>query len=203
MRFSLQEKRDLTFAGLILSLAFAILFIGGWRGLSLIGGDFVFVFFVAFITAGIGFLLHELMHKYVAQNYGFYAEFKAFYPMLWLSVIFSFFGFIFAAPGGVFISGKINREKEGKISFAGPATNIVIAIIFLVPLLIFQSLGLSMHETLKGIVSYGFSINSVLALFNMIPVVPFDGAKVLAWDKGVYFTALVITLVLFIGSLFI
>ena len=39
---------------------------------------------------------------------------------------------------------------------------------------------------LRILAFYGFFINSWLALFNMIPVWNFDGAKVLKWDKKVY-----------------
>jgi len=50
-------------------------------------------------------------------------------------LLFSLFGFIIAAPGAVFIRGMITRERNGKISLAGPMTNIVLAILFLIQLL--------------------------------------------------------------------
>src|SRR3989344_2021750 len=116
MKFSHIEKRDLFFAGVIISLAFAILFAGGYNAFLRPKVELVYLFIIAFLTAGIGFLLHELMHKYVAQSYGFQAEFRAFYPMLWLALLFSLFGFILAAPGAVFIRGVINKKKNGVIS---------------------------------------------------------------------------------------
>ena len=99
MKFSSIETKDLFYAGVMISLAFAILLSGGLLGLN------TTIFLIAFFTAGLGFLLHELMHKYVAQGYGLWAEFRANYKMLWLAVFFSFFGFIFAAPGAVYIRG--------------------------------------------------------------------------------------------------
>ena len=44
------------------------------------------------------------------------------------------------------------------------------------------------------IAKYGFMINTWLALFNMIPFGMFDGKKVLAWSKPVYFIILAVGL---------
>lgn len=197
MNFTYREKKDLLGAGLLISLAFAILLGGGLRGLLSFDNWFFVVFGIAFFTAGLGFLLHELMHKYVAQRYGLRAEFQAFYPMLWLAITFSFFGFIFAAPGAVFISGSITRERNGKISVAGPLVNIVLAVLFALLLLFTRPESL----LLKSLFEIGLSINALLAAFNMIPVMPFDGAKVIAWDKRVYSIVLILAVTLFIFSM--
>ena len=198
MRFSTKEKKDLFFAGIMISLAFAILLSGGFR-LNL-NFNFLIIFILAFFTAGIGFLLHELMHKYFAIKYGLFGEFKAFYKMLWLAILFSFFGFIIAAPGAVFIKGRITKEKNGKISLAGPMTNIFLALIFLILILLLNN---SPSLILKAFLGFGLTINSLLAAFNMIPVMPFDGKKVYDWNKKIYFTSLIIAIGLFILSFII
>ena len=94
MKFGEKEVKDLAFAGFMISLAFAVLLGGGTRLLGFDKESF-FIFGAAFLTGGLGFLLHEVMHKFVAQKYGLWAEFRANYGMLWLSVLMSFFGFIF------------------------------------------------------------------------------------------------------------
>ncbi|GIU68179.1 MAG: site-2 protease family protein [Candidatus Pacearchaeota archaeon] len=192
MRFNEKEIKDLIFAGIFISLAFAILLSGSILNLKFS------IFIIAFFTAGIGFLFHELMHKYIAQRYRLFAEFRANYGMIFLAVLFSFFGFIIAAPGAVYIHGYITREKNGKISLAGPMTNIVLAILFFILLLI-----LNTGKTLQAFFSFGLTINSLLAVFNMIPLMPFDGAKVFAWNKRIYWIALALSAGLFISSFFV
>ncbi|MBI2208602.1 site-2 protease family protein [Candidatus Woesearchaeota archaeon] len=169
-----KEIKDLLKAWLAISFAFAMV-LRFSMPLSLYK-----VFIVSAVTVGTGFLLHELGHKFVAQRYGCFAEFRSFDQMLLLAIIMSFFGFVFAAPGAVMIAGRIDIRKNGIISAAGPIVNLVLALFFLSILFMFPA-GL-----LKILAFYGFFINSWLALFNMIPVWNFDGAKVLRWDKKVY-----------------
>ncbi|OGJ17892.1 hypothetical protein A3K73_04430 [Candidatus Pacearchaeota archaeon RBG_13_36_9] len=196
MKFSQKEIRDLFFAWLMISLAFAILFFGGASGLFSLSFAFIITFVISSITVGISFLLHELMHKYMSQKYRLWAEFRAFYPGLWFALIGSLFGFIFAAPGAVISRTyrPLSVEKRGKISLAGPLTNIILALLFFPGALFFR-------EGLPGLFfSYGLTINSLLAAFNLIPARPFDGREVYLWSKRVYFTALAIAVLSFIST---
>ncbi len=197
MNFTKKEKIDLSFAGFMISLAFAILLSGGIEKLLRSNSVLIVAFLLAFLTAGIGFLLHEMMHKYVAQRYGLKAEFHAFYGMLWVALLFSLFGFIIAAPGAVMIHGRINNEKNGKIALAGPLTNIFLALIFLILIFIVK------NEFLSLLLKTGLTINSLLAVFNMIPTAPFDGGKVFAWNKKIYLIITIISISLFIISFFL
>lgn len=167
MELSSREIFDLTAAWVALSIAFA----------NLLGGINPEAVLLAGVTAGIGFLLHELAHKVVARNYGLYAEFRANFMMLFVAVLGSFAGFIFAAPGAVYTSGRRTSDQQLWISLAGPATNIVLALIFLF---------------VPGIIgSYGFTINSWLALFNMLPIAGLDGQSIYRSNKSV-FTAVIL-----------
>ena len=167
-----KEIIDISKAWIAISIAFAILLSG-----SIFSKGFYVMFIVSSITVGIGFLFHELGHKIVAQRFGCFAEFRSFDNMLLLAIVMSFFGFLFAAPGAVMISGNVDIKKNGIISAAGPIVNIVLALIFL----ILGIIGLA-----PTISNYGFIINSWLALFNMIPMWNFDGKKILKWNKIVY-----------------
>ena len=142
-------------------------------------------------TAGLGFVLHELAHKFVAQHYGCIAEFRAFDKMLYLAVgLAAVIGWIFAAPGAVMIAGRISKNKYGKVSLAGPMVNIVFALIFMGFSFLFVG------EFVGKIIAFGFLINAWLALFNMLPVWVLDGKKVLSWNKTVYFITLGICIAL-------
>ena len=72
MKFSRTEINHLLRAWIIISIAFAIAF----QGLSLDPAFFVVILISGF-TVGIGFLFHELGHKFLAQKYGCWAEFRA------------------------------------------------------------------------------------------------------------------------------
>lgn len=198
MRFSRREIKELFVAWLMISLAFAILFSGGASFLLSLNFSFILAFVVSAFTVGISFLFHELMHKYLAQKYGLWAEFRASYNMLWLALLFSLFGFIIAAPGAVLIRGFLTREKNGKVALAGPLTNIILALIFFILLLFFKTEGI-----LGLLLSYGLTINSLLALFNLIPALGFDGRQVYIWNRTIYFIALVFTGLLYLSTFFV
>lgn len=188
LKTSAQEIKDLSIAWLFVSAAFAVvrtydLGIGG----DIFSAQFLTLMLISGITVGVGFLLHELAHKIIAQRYHCWAEFRADMTMLVLALIMSFFGFVFIAPGAVFIFGRITTRQNGIISLGGPATNIIIAFI----LFPFTFMNIQ-HTILSEIIHFGFYVNAWLALFNMIPLWNFDGRKIYAWNKTAYFVTLAI-----------
>jgi|SRR3989338_7036854 len=178
MKFSKDELKDFVKAWLAVSVAFSIMYFG-----ISFDNKFLINFLIIALIVGSAFVLHELAHKFMAIKYGYFAEFRSFDKMLLIGIALSFFGFIFLAPGAVFISGNITNDKNGKISLAGPLTNVILALIFLF---------------IGGYIgAFGFKINSWLALFNMLPFFGLDGSKVYVWNKVVYF------LVIGIAGLFV
>jgi Zn-dependent protease len=187
-----REVKDLVRAWFIISLAFAIFYVKYYLHGSLFGTEIIPVFLASAFTVGLGFILHELAHRYFARRYGAKAEFYANNTMLFMALIFSFFGFIFAAPGAVVIKGYLTKRKYGHIALAGPVMNILLGIIFLV-------IAVFIPETLP-VTQPGMMINFWLALFNMLPFPIFDGFKVLKWNRIVYGLFLVISIFLAFGS---
>ncbi|HLC65707.1 MAG TPA: site-2 protease family protein [Candidatus Nanoarchaeia archaeon] len=144
---------------------------------------------ISFSGIVLGMVLHEIAHKLVAQRYGCVAEFRSFPTMLLLGIVLSVFGVVFLAPGAVFISGPVGRRRNGKISAAGPFTNMILAGIFLL-------LTNVSNPLVVEIAKYGAMINAWLALFNMIPFGPLDGKKVFQWNKLAYGVLLIISIIL-------
>ncbi|MBS3160051.1 site-2 protease family protein [Candidatus Woesearchaeota archaeon] len=179
------EIKDLLKSWIFISVAFAIV----------LGGLSYAIFkslIITSIVVGTGFLLHELAHKIVAQKYKMFAEFRAFNEMLFLALIMSLFGFVIAAPGAVMIANKKNLKNiNGKISIAGPLTNIFLSLIFV--LIYFIS-----TDFIQLIAGYGARINIFLALFNMIPFSLFDGAKIFKWSKLIWFVTVLICIFLLV-----
>ena len=181
LQTSSEELKQIGIAWLLISVAFAILNTNGDLA-GFVSAGFVAALLASGLTVGIGFLFHELAHKIVAQHYRCWAEFRADFTMLMLAIAMSFFGFLFAAPGAVYIRGNITKKQNGIISLAGPFMNFVLALLFLAGYLAGIKQGI-----LGTIVYEGFTINSWLGLFNMIPFGWFDGAKIIDWDRRAYF----------------
>jgi Zn-dependent protease len=83
------------------------------------------------------------------------------------------------------VSGRITDRQNGIIAAVGPLTNIAIAIVAL-PIYIFTA-GLDWPISLLGeLARFIIVINLILGGFNMIPVQPLDGSKVIMWSKTAY-----------------
>jgi Zn-dependent protease len=180
------------------SLAFAIAQVGVQR---LASSLFVEFLLISMIVCGLGFVLHELAHRIVARNYGAEAHFVANDRWLILSVIIALAGFFIAAPGAVWHRGYLTPRQGGQIALAGPATNLVLALVFLLAYPLLYQSGLQ-GDWFYLLCLVGVSLNAWLGLFNMIPAGPFDGAKVLAWNTVIFGVTVAIGIVLtfFIAS---
>ena len=198
--FKNRELRDLTIAWLVLSLVFT-------KIVSLrTGTDIYLGFFYSLIIVGITFIFHELAHRSVARKCGAFAEFRLSTMgiiMALLLAVMSGGRFIFAAPGAVYISAlKIMRWKGefsnlrnqdyGLISAAGPLANLAFAAIFILLNQIYYSVFFTTAAY----------INVFIALFNLLPFPPFDGSKVMRWDRKTWIFLFVVALIGWMGFYF-
>jgi Zn-dependent protease len=176
------------------ALAFAVLYSGQARfqPAYYLSSRFVVVFLLTALTAGLGVILHELMHRVVARRFGATAYFVANDAMLLISIVLAFTGFLFAAPGAVWHTGVLTKRQVGLIAAAGPITNMVLALLFAAALI---ALGPGAQDTLLASgLRMGFLINGILGVFNMLPFGPIDGAKVLNWSGPAFVVLIVIAI---------
>lgn len=197
-KFTSSEIRDLLIAFFVISLCFGIANTG--RNVSALMNMLPMIM----VGVGLGFILHELGHKFVSMKYGYWAEFKLWPEGLLFALVTSFFGFVFAAPGAVYTyANYITDEINGKISIAGPIVNIVLALIFLgVAIAVYPSAFNSNVSLIIFIVcSLGYSINSFLATFNLLPIGNLDGSKVLRWNIGIWIITIAIAGLMTLASM--
>lgn len=79
--FTAREVRDIIISMLFISVIFAYIFSG-----SNINA-FILLIPALIVAVGLGFILHELAHKFVAVRYGFYAEFRMWFEGLIFAII--------------------------------------------------------------------------------------------------------------------
>ena len=211
-RISRREEFDLFVAWLAISLAFTIIFISPGGLISTAGRVdplLALIFFgVSLVTVGIGFILHELGHKFMAMKYGFWAEFRKDNIMLLVAVVLAaLVGFVFAAPGATVIYSNsadgrsLNREQNGIISAIGPAINLLLCIPF--ALILFLSRAGNPHGILAIVGMIGLQVNAMVAAFNMLPVSVLDGKKIMAWNMGVFLVMIVAAFAVLVGSFYL
>lgn len=133
-------------------------------------------FLAIFISA---FLVHELAHKFLAQYYGSWAEFRAQMYGLIVTAISALpiMPFKFIAPGAVMINLH-DRNKFGRVALIGPLTNLFMGFSFLL-----LSFTYSSHTPYF---TAGASFNGWIAMFNLLPFGVLDGQKIFDWNKIVW-----------------
>ncbi|MFA5314297.1 MAG: site-2 protease family protein, partial [Methanomassiliicoccales archaeon] len=184
VNFSREELRQILISVVAMTAIFTIFFYSTVNGWGDVGSTdaLLITIGISALAVVLGFLIHELGHKVVAQKYGAWAEFRM-YPMGFvLGFITAFLGFLFIAPGAVYIQGQVTKKQYGKISIAGPLTNVVIGSIFLGLWMVFDTGILGRSLNMLAVLSL------FLAVFNLLPIPPLDGSKIIRWSLPVYVT---------------
>lgn len=140
---------------------------------------------VLFFT--IGFIIHELTHKTVAQRYGLWAEFRLDLFGAVLTALSAVSPLKIIAPGAVVIAGQTTPDRVGTTAAAGPVTNILLAALLLAVGQVIHTVGL------KEATFAGAAINAFMALFNLLPFGVLDGLKVFRWNKATWLLLLAVS----------
>jgi len=118
-------------------------------------------------------LFHELGHSTIANKYGIKFE---------RIVLFAF--------GGIALSSSeiTDPKKEISMAFAGPCISFIISSLsFALWLIVFQShIFPSAHSPIGGILFYGGLNNLAIGFFNLIPIFPSDGGRILRAFLSMY-----------------
>ncbi len=119
-------------------------------------------------------ILHELGHKFTAMAFGSVATFNISYTFLGIALLLKILRspFIFLVPAFVvFDPTAVTHFQRAGIAIAGPAVNFLI---FFVCSYILKSKR-KLSERTVLVLGLTKQINLLLGIFNMIPIVPFDG----------------------------
>ncbi len=141
-------------------------------------------------------VIHEFSHGWMAYRLGDstakYLGRLTLNPIkhldIWGSLVVPFMVYIFSGGSAIFGWAKpvpynpynLKDQKYGsaKVAMAGPAANLLVALVFGLTLR-FMPFNSVFLENLAGIFSIIVFINILLAIFNLIPIPPLDGSKIL------------------------
>jgi len=152
--------------------------------------DFIFIIIILIMSV----VIHEVSHGYAALALGDstakYQGRLTLNPLSHLDPVGSFLVPLIGHIAGGFIIGwakpvpfnpyNLKNQKWGEalVAIAGPLSNIALAIIFGLIIRIGFVYGF-MSQAFFGLASFVVMINIILAIFNLVPIPPLDGSKIL------------------------
>jgi len=145
-------------------------------------------FFISIAALLVAITIHECAHAWVADRLGDptarLAGRISLNPFVHLDLygllFLLFFGFGWGKPVEFDAYNlKHPRKDAALISLAGPMSNIILALILSIILRLFTFYNLSFLHTIGGIILIRFILmNLILGVFNLIPIHPLDGFKI-------------------------
>lgn len=145
-----------------------------------------------FLIVCFSYIPRIVIQKYFAKKIGYGAKFKIYPVSSILAILFSPIGIKLASPGYnevrpyKFSEWKYKRlkgsvEEMARIYLSGVIWNLFLCIISVV-------FNLNVVK----------EVNVWISFFNLLPILPFDGAKILKWDFSIWAFFFIFTLILLI-----
>jgi len=147
---------------------------------------------VIVVMLGVAFPVHEFAHAFAAfqlgDNTARYmgrltldprAHFDPYGGMLMVISVLANFGIGWAKPTPYNpFNLRGGRWGEAIVSIAGPISNLILATIAALPLRYIEATGMDVG-IVAGILAFFIRINLILMIFNLLPIPPLDGSKLL------------------------
>lgn len=100
-------------------------------------------------------------------------------PLGFLMLMFAGFGWAKPVPVNPYLFDIDRRKGTLMVSLAGPASNIIMAILLTLVFGLFLRFTGIYNQVVQQLFVSAISINLVLAVFNLFPIPPLDGSKIL------------------------
>ena len=147
------------------------------------------------VIFGFSFVVHELAHLNTGKHFGFQSRFCLTKVGLKSTKKAAIIGVPFGLPGAaVSVGVDVQRDvdKMGWIKFAGPCSNLVLGLIFMIGS---YFVPVATNWLRMGMIQ-GAQLNFVLGAFNMIPKevkgFAMDGKYIISWKKNIYIALLLV-----------
>ena len=181
--------------------------------------DVVYKLLISLIISLVALPIHEYAHGYAAYRMGDNTAYRQgrhplnplvhIDPLGTLALIL--FGFGWAKPVQINPLNFENPKKGMMLSaLAGPLSNVGLAIISMIfyklsYIPVYMGMSGAFIMTVQTFLLYMISINITLAVFNFIPIPPFDGSRIATYflPQRIYFKIMQYENIIFIGLLVI
>jgi len=196
----MDEKLALLITVFVLSLVFG--------SHSLLYGDFL-TYALITIIASIAVIPHELAHRWSARKMGCYSRYvlSPFGLLLTLITAIPFIPFKIIMPGFTLVTPRTYdpyylKRVMGITSYMGPLTNILFSVASLALLTVFLKIGY-LNPLLYVFLLLSTRLNAWVAFFNLLPVPPLDGSKIITWNTPLWIATFLLAIGLYIVSTFL
>ncbi|MDD3594083.1 MAG: site-2 protease family protein [Candidatus Gastranaerophilales bacterium] len=147
----------------------------------------MFLGFIVFLVMPLLFSIsfHELAHGYIAYKFGDITPKMqgrlTLNPLAHLdpagTIMLFLIGLGWAKPVIINLQNIPDRTQQMLVALAGPASNFLLAVVFA----LFVSITPQNHEFIITLFDMVVKINLGLMLFNLLPIPPLDGSRIVSW----------------------